>query len=150
MIVTTAVLLSRSVNGVFGQRVSEEQIVWDVSEDLQVQQIATDVWMHTSWQTIETGVRFPSNGLIVKEGSHVVLVDTAWGDDLTRAVIASLSTFRPAMPTFAQSSVQMVNKSSGIKAKQETGQIRSLGRSPFRYSGLPVDFRKNRDEAHLR
>lgn len=52
---------------------------WVVSEDLQVTQIRHDVWVHTSWHVLPGDRRFPSNGLIVRNGNALVLVDTAWG-----------------------------------------------------------------------
>ena len=36
------------------------------------------VWLHTSYYTYPSGTRFPSNGLIVKEGNSLTLIDTAW------------------------------------------------------------------------
>ena len=57
--------------------------VVEVSPDLRVERIDRDVWLHTSWQKLSDGTRFPSNGLIVRDGGHLVLVDTAWGDPLT-------------------------------------------------------------------
>lgn len=52
---------------------------WFVSEDLQVTQIQADVWVHTSWHVLPGDRRFPSNGLLVRDGDALVLVDTAWG-----------------------------------------------------------------------
>lgn len=52
---------------------------WVVSEDLQVTQIHADVWVHTSWHVLPGDRRFPSNGLLVRDGDALVLVDTAWG-----------------------------------------------------------------------
>lgn len=52
---------------------------WMVSADLQVTQIRDDVWVHTSWHVLPGNRRFPSNGLLVRDGDALVLVDTAWG-----------------------------------------------------------------------
>ncbi len=58
-----------------------------VASDLRVVPIADGVWMHTSWRLLPGGVRFPSNGLLVREGDHLVLVDTAWGEEPTRELL---------------------------------------------------------------
>lgn len=58
-----------------------------VSPDLQVRELRPGVWMHTSWRKVDDGTRFPSNGLIVREGDHLLLVDTAWGEPLTEELL---------------------------------------------------------------
>jgi metallo-beta-lactamase class B VIM len=58
-----------------------------VSADLQVSELRPGVWMHTSWQKLDDGKRFPSNGLVVREGDHLVLVDTAWGEPPTEDLL---------------------------------------------------------------
>ncbi|HET8647974.1 MAG TPA: subclass B1 metallo-beta-lactamase [Vicinamibacteria bacterium] len=60
----------------------------EVSPDLQVRELRPGVWLHTSWQALEGGTRFPSNGLIVRERDHLLLVDTAWGEPLTEQLLA--------------------------------------------------------------
>jgi glyoxylase-like metal-dependent hydrolase (beta-lactamase superfamily II) len=50
--------------------------------------IAPGVWLHISWQTVATWGLVPSNGLIVREGDHVVVIDTAWGAAPSRALLA--------------------------------------------------------------
>lgn len=42
--------------------------------------------MHTSWNTWR-GTRIPSNGLVVRDGAGVLLVDTAWGEAPTDALV---------------------------------------------------------------
>jgi glyoxylase-like metal-dependent hydrolase (beta-lactamase superfamily II) len=59
----------------------------DVTPDLQVRELRPGVWIHTSWQALDTGQRFPSNGLIVREGDHLLLVDTAWGEPATEKLL---------------------------------------------------------------
>jgi metallo-beta-lactamase class B VIM len=57
------------------------------SPDLQVRELRPGVWLHTSWQPLDDGRRFPSNGLIVREGDHLLLVDTAWGEPATEDLL---------------------------------------------------------------
>lgn len=42
--------------------------------------------MHTSYNTFD-GVVYPSNGLIVREGDHLVLLDSAWGAEATEELL---------------------------------------------------------------
>jgi len=53
---------------------------------LEVQPLGPDVWMHTSYNTFD-GVVYPSNGLIVREGDHLVLLDSAWGAEATEELL---------------------------------------------------------------
>jgi metallo-beta-lactamase class B VIM len=56
---------------------------WQVTPDLEISELQTDIWVHTSWHTFPSGLRFPSNGLILREGDSVLLIDTAWGETAT-------------------------------------------------------------------
>lgn len=47
---------------------------------IELHALADGVWQHTSHYTYPGGSRFPSNGLIVREGDALTLVDTAWGE----------------------------------------------------------------------
>ncbi len=60
---------------------------WQISDDLSVEQIHPDVWMHTSRRVLSSGAVFPSNGLLVRSGDGLVLVDTAWGEPLTAQLL---------------------------------------------------------------
>lgn len=51
-------------------------------------QIAPSVWIHTSYKDLGSGIPFPSNGLLVRTGSELLLIDTAWTDTQTREVLA--------------------------------------------------------------
>jgi len=52
---------------------------------LVVKALRPGIWMHTSFSP--DAARFPSNGLIFREGGHVVLLDTAWGDAVTEELL---------------------------------------------------------------
>lgn len=46
-----------------------------------IQKITDDVWLHTSSQTFPGSDKpIPSNGLAVRDGDNLVLVNTAWGE----------------------------------------------------------------------
>jgi metallo-beta-lactamase class B len=57
-------------------------------EKFDIKPLAPDVWLHTAWQTVATWGLVPSNGLIVREGDHVVVIDTAWGAAPSRELLA--------------------------------------------------------------
>lgn len=56
--------------------------------ELDVKPLTEGIWVHTTWQTVAGFGRVPSNGLVVREGDHVVVVDTAWGAEPSRALLA--------------------------------------------------------------
>lgn len=60
---------------------------WTITPDLMVEEVAEGVWLHTTWTTVEPWGRILSNGLIVRDGSDAVLIDTAWGIEPTAALI---------------------------------------------------------------
>jgi len=45
------------------------------------------VWIHTSRYVFPDGSLIPANGLVVKEGGGLVLIDTAWGEMLTAELL---------------------------------------------------------------
>ncbi len=51
-----------------------------VAPEIEIRSVADGVWVHTSHYTYPSGTRFPSNGLIVRTGDGLLLVDTAWGE----------------------------------------------------------------------
>lgn len=53
------------------------------TDNLSVEKIAPGVWVHTSWQTLGNGMRFPANGLLVEHDDALIMVDTAWGKERT-------------------------------------------------------------------
>ncbi len=60
---------------------------WDVNPDLQVRLLQPGIWLHTSWHRYPDGSRMASNGLLVEESGHLLLIDTAWGDASTGALL---------------------------------------------------------------
>ncbi|HCF1988288.1 subclass B1 metallo-beta-lactamase AFM-1 [Pseudomonas aeruginosa] len=55
--------------------------------DLVFRQLAPNVWQHTSFMDVPGFGAVSSNGLIVKDGERVLLVDTAWTDDQTSQIL---------------------------------------------------------------
>lgn len=69
------------------EAIEAESTGWEVTADLQVIELQPGVWLHTSWQVLNNGVRFPSNGLLVRDGEGLILIDTAWGEASTAALL---------------------------------------------------------------
>ncbi len=56
-------------------------------QDVRVELLADDVWLHTSYKTLPDIGPFPSNGLIVRTREGIYLVDTAWDDRQTAVLL---------------------------------------------------------------
>ena len=50
------------------------------NKELEITKLEEGVWLHTSYYTYPNGLVFPSNGLIIKNGQELTLIDTAWGE----------------------------------------------------------------------
>jgi glyoxylase-like metal-dependent hydrolase (beta-lactamase superfamily II) len=63
---------------------------WSWAEEVavEVKPLTEGVWLHTSWQSVAVFGRVQSNGLVIREGDQVVVVDTAWGAAPSRALLA--------------------------------------------------------------
>ncbi len=58
--------------------------------EVRLRQIHDGVWVHVATQVIDGGIVFPSNGLVVRDGDNLLLVDTAWGSENTLALLAAI------------------------------------------------------------
>lgn len=58
---------------------------------IQLVQIREGVWVHTSHYTYPNGNTYPSNGLVVQEGDGLLLIDTAWGEVQTAALLQKIA-----------------------------------------------------------
>ena len=61
------------------------------NQAVELRQLADGVWLHTSYYIYSGGVVFPSNGLVVREGSNLTLIDTAWGEIATLELLDSIA-----------------------------------------------------------
>ena len=64
----------------------EETASIRITDDLEVRELGDGMWLHISWSTYQD-MRVPSNGLLVREGDGLVLIDTAWGVESTLALL---------------------------------------------------------------
>lgn len=54
-------------------------------------EVGDGVWIHIATQEF-AGRVYPANGMIVRDGDGLLLIDTAWGDDNTRALLDAIRT----------------------------------------------------------
>lgn len=54
---------------------------------IQLRELRPGVWLHTSYYTYPGRTRLPANGIVVRDGDGLLLVDTAWGEMLTAALL---------------------------------------------------------------
>ena len=66
---------------------SKPEKSWQVTPDLEIIELQPGLWIHRSWWTISNGKRYPSNGVIVLENDAVLVIDTAWGEASTVALL---------------------------------------------------------------
>jgi metallo-beta-lactamase class B VIM len=57
-----------------------------------LQKIAEGVWVHSSAYRFPGAALVPSNGLVVEDGESLILIDTAWGELATLALLAKIET----------------------------------------------------------
>lgn len=102
-----------------GERVS-------VDEGLEIRGLAPGVWLHTTWRTLSSGTRFPSNGLIVEAGDGIYLVDSAWGERETRGLVAWVERAMGRPITVMLSTHHHDDRASGVAFLKSRG-ARTLG-----------------------
>lgn len=57
--------------------------------EVRLREIRDGVWIHVATQAFGDAI-YASNGLIVRDGEELLLVDTAWGRDNTAALLAAI------------------------------------------------------------
>jgi metallo-beta-lactamase class B VIM len=57
--------------------------------EVRLREIRDGVWVHVATQAVGATV-YASNGLIVRDGDELLLVDTAWGSENTAALLAAI------------------------------------------------------------
>ncbi len=94
-VVVCVVLLSVGFGGACSA--SKPQIASDVGaqkaeakvpvKEVVFRELTEGVWLHTSFLTLPKWGKVPTNGLVVEQGDHSVLVDTAWNDEQTQQIL---------------------------------------------------------------
>jgi len=60
------------------------------TSNIQIKSLADNVWLHTSYYEFPGGDKALSNGLAVANGDELILIDTAWGELATKALVEKL------------------------------------------------------------
>jgi metallo-beta-lactamase class B VIM len=55
--------------------------------EVRLRQIRPGVWIHVSTWQFDDGMVYPSNGLVVRDGGGLLLVDPAWGAEATASLL---------------------------------------------------------------
>ena len=58
--------------------------------EVRLHQLHPDVWVHVSTWRFDDGTVYPSNGLIVRDGVGLLLIDPAWGEAATAALLSAI------------------------------------------------------------
>ena len=58
--------------------------------EVRLREVRDGVWVHVATREIGEGVVYPSNGLVVRDGDGLLLVDPAWGAENTAALLAAI------------------------------------------------------------
>ena len=62
-----------------------------VSRDIELQRVAKNVWVHTTFAEVPEFGRVGANGLIVVDGHEAMLIDLPWTDEQTRQLLEWLA-----------------------------------------------------------
>ena len=124
-----------------------------IREDLEVERLAEGVWLHTSYEELESFGRVPANGLVVVSDGEAALLDTPWTDDQTRALATWVQDRLGARLTTVVPTHSHVDCMGGLAAAHDLG-ARSYSSAKTvemaRREGLPVPqeaFQRERDIA---
>ena len=82
-----ALLILSSVLLIARPSAAAERVPPPSASTVELDSLRPGVWIHVSTYTYPDGSRFSSNGLVVRDGDGLTLVDTAWGERLTVALL---------------------------------------------------------------
>lgn len=86
-----------------------------------ITKIDEGVWLHTSFYAYPNGTTFPSNGLIVREGQSLTLIDTAWGELQTQRLLSVINTEINLPITKALVTHAHADRASGVDVLEARG-----------------------------
>lgn len=86
-----------------------------------LQRIADGVWIHKSYRHVEPWGAVLSQGLVVKTEGGLALVDTAWTDEDTAALLTLIERETGESPDIAVITHAHSDKMGGVKALQDAG-----------------------------
>jgi metallo-beta-lactamase class B VIM len=108
---------------------------------IELRPLAEGVWIHTSYYTYPGGIEYPSNGLVVRDGRGLILIDTAWGEIQTGQLLKIIKAKINLPITVAMVTHSHGDRASGIdvlKANNIKAFAHPLTKQLTVEHGLPV------------
>lgn len=93
----------------------------DALPAVELEKILPGLWLHTSYQRLRNGVLYPSNGIVVRDGEHLLLVDPAWGAEATKELLARIQLDIGLPVKHAISTHFHGDRTLGVDVLEETG-----------------------------
>lgn len=84
----TSILRTMVLVGLFSLLLGGCQSRAAALDSVTLRQLTPGVWLHTSGHTFANGAHYISNGLVVRDGEQLLLIDSAWGEGATRQLLA--------------------------------------------------------------
>ena len=88
---------------------------------VELEKIARGVWLHKSYKTIEPWGSVLSHGLVFDSDKGVVLIDTAWNDAQTTALLSLIEDMTGELPAVAIITHAHDDKMGGVGALKAAG-----------------------------
>lgn len=90
-------------------------------EGVRIRPLVNGVWLHVSSHTFENGYSATSNGLIVRDGGHLVLVDSAWGAAATATLLDEIEAAIGLKVTMAVATHSHADRAAGTEVMKARG-----------------------------
>ncbi|WP_425410365.1 subclass B1 metallo-beta-lactamase [Hyphococcus sp.] len=87
---------------------------------MELEQIADGVWIHKSYETIAPWGPVLSQGMVIDTGEGIVLVDTAWTNEGTGALLSAIEKLTGEQPEIAVVTHAHQDKMGGVGALHES------------------------------
>lgn len=86
-----------------------------------LEQIAENVWIHKSYKDIPPWGPVLSQGVVLKTGAEIILIDTAWTDEDTKKILILIKEQLGGIPSNAIVTHAHEDKMGGMNALHEAG-----------------------------
>jgi glyoxylase-like metal-dependent hydrolase (beta-lactamase superfamily II) len=93
----------------------------DDAPSLGITALAPGIWRHTSWKLLPNGAPFPSNGLIVRGASGVLIIDTTWPTADMEPLLENVRGLAAGLPVDLVSTHAHSDRMSGVAIARAHG-----------------------------